>query len=450
MFSRTNSGDDGLHGLDRFGRAGELGGRAVAMVLAGGKGERLQPLTRHRLKAAVPFGTRSRLIDFVLSNLLNSGIRDVHVLAQYNSLSLLRHVQRCWTASAPDGRRFIQPALPGGNGWGGGYQGTADAVYQNLSLLRSSEPDLVLVFGSDHIYSMDVRPMIEWHLAKGAEITVSTIPLPIGECARFGTASIDSDWRIREFREKVGNPAGIPGRPGSALASMGNYIFDLRALIEELIEDARDPASLHDFGRNILPQACRRRRVYAYDFGANAVPGGGLPSGYWRDVGTVESFYQANLELNAPASPLVFSPRLWPLGPAAGVGPVSDFVLRRASAFEVIEGSSVSGSAVIDRGTIRNSVVGPEVWVRRGALVESSIILGKAVIGEGARIRGAIIDHGNTIAAGERIGYDPGRDAVRYRLSAAGIVVVPHAQREEQDEGIPRWTEDAHSAGIGA
>lgn len=291
-----------------------LGGQKfLAMVLAGGKGKRLHPLTAHRAKPAVPFGSIYRLIDFVLSNLVNSGIHQIYILTQYKSHSLLRHLQQGWVGTHPLNGFFIMPVpaeMRTGETW---YLGTADAVFQNAYLIRRLKPDLVLIFGADHVYLMDVRQMIEYHLEKGAEVTIATIPMPLSQCHQFGVTVVDKEWRVRRFEEKVSSPTPIPHRPDQALVSMGNYIFDTAALLEELTQDAEDGKSSHDFGRDILPRICEKRKVYAYDFHTNLIPGDERSSGYWRDVGTIESYYRTNMDLKAPLPQLNLYNNHWPV-----------------------------------------------------------------------------------------------------------------------------------------
>lgn len=399
--------------------------KVLAMVLAGGKGERLYPLTEHRTKPAVPFGAIYRLVDFVLSNLLNSRIYQIYILTQYKAHSLIRHLQQGWVITQPVNGSFIIPVpaqMRARETW---YLGTADAVYQNIYLIRKASPDLVLVFGADHVYFMDIRQMIDYHLEVGAEATVATIPMPLKEASRFGVAVVDERWRIRRFEEKIPRPTPIPDRPGEALVSMGNYIFDTQVLLEELERDAEDPESSHDFGRDILPKMCRTRRVYAYDFRTNMVPGSGAPADYWRDVGTIESYYQANMDLKAPLPRLnLYNPE-WPVRSVRYHDPPAKVVLDRQGRMGHGENSLLAGGTVISGGYVRDSIIGRNTHIWSGAVVEESVILGSVEIGEGARIYRTIIDHGNVIPPGEEIGYDPEKDASRYFVDESGIVVIP-------------------------
>jgi glucose-1-phosphate adenylyltransferase len=397
---------------------------SMAMVLAGGRGERLYPLTGHRAKPAVPFGGSWRLIDFVLSNLFNSAIPEIHILTQYNDQSLLRHLQQGWIRDFfSDGPLIIPTPVHDG----ACYLGTADAVYKNRVLITGAKPDLVLIFGSDHVYRMDVSQMIRYHLEQGAEVTVSTIPMPINHCAQFGTVVVDDERRIRRFEEKVPMPTPIPDLPDQALVSMGNYIFDTEVLLEELEQDARNRDSSHDFGRDILPRLCARRRMYAYDFRTNRLSGTEGTSDYWRDVGTIESYYLAHMDMNNPHSHLNLEDPTWPLRSMNRHGRPARVTGDLSGKSGCVENSILADSSVVSGGYVRNSVIGQNVHIASGAVVEESVIMGNCLVEKGVRIRGAIIDHGNVIRAGERIGYDIDSDSTRYHVDRSGVVVVPHS-----------------------
>jgi glucose-1-phosphate adenylyltransferase len=398
----------------------------LAMVLAGGMGKRLYPLTGHRAKPAVPFAGSYRLIDFVLSNMVNSAIPEIHVLTQYKDGSLLRHLQHGWIRPYFSDGPLIMSMPAHLFDKGARYLGTADAIYKNRCIIKRANPDLVLVFGSDHIYSMDVRQMIHYHLERGAEVTVSAIPMPVTECSQFGTVVVDDDWRIRRFEEKVPFPTPIPDRPDQALVSMGNYIFNTDCLLEVLEEDSHDNGSSHDFGRDILPAISAERWVYAYDFRTNVISDTQLPSDYWRDVGTIESFYRANMDLNNPLCHLNLNNPEWPLRSISCHGLPARMIKDLNGRTGCIENSIVGNSSIVSGGYVRDSVIGNNVYIASGAVVEESIIFGDVIVGEGVRIHRAIIDHGNVIEAGQRIGYDQDYDAARYYLDASGIVVVPH------------------------
>ncbi len=398
--------------------------KTLAMVLAGGKGERLYPLTEHRTKPAVPFGGIYRLIDFVLSNLVNSGIHQIYVLTQYKAQSLLRHLQQGWVGTYPMNGLFILPVpaqMRVSESW---YLGTTDAIFQNIYLIQQINPDLVLVFGADHVYFVDVSQMIDYHLEKGAEITIATVPYPITECGQFGVVVVDETWRVTNFQEKVPHPTPIPGQPDKGLVSMGNYIFNTNVLMEELVTDTVDAESSHDFGRDILPKAHQTRGVYAYNFCRNEVPGLPGSNDYWRDVGTIKSFYDANMDLKNPLPQLnLYNPE-WPVRSVKHHDPPAKVVVDTSGKAGFVENSLVVGGSIIAGGYVRDSIIGRNVYIGSGATVEESVVLGHTVIEAGAKIRRAIIDHGNVIRRGEEIGYDLERARDRYYIDESGIVVA--------------------------
>ena len=399
--------------------------RVLGLILAGGKGTRLFPLTKERTKPAVPFGGKYRIVDFVLSNFLNSGIYSIYVLTQFKSQSLLQHLRNAWQFSELLTSQFIIPVpaqMRKGERW---YQGTSDAIHQNIHLVELSQPEIVAVFGADHIYCMDIRQMIAYHRAKGAKGTVAALPIPIAEAHRFGTMQVDSDWRIVRFLEKVANPPEIPGRPGWCLASMGNYIFDPGVLVAELRRDAARPESDHDFGKNMLPEIVEEMPIYAYDYLTNTVPGERAENnGYWRDVGTIESFYDANMDLRSIRPRLELNNPRWPLRtaeyPAAPSRYCTDGQGRHGEAID----SVVSEGCVLHGSTVRRSVLGRSVRIEPGALIEDSIVMTRCHIGAGAKIRRAIIDKNARIPPGVTIGHDEARDRDHYHVSDTGIVVV--------------------------
>lgn len=396
----------------------------LAMVLAGGKGERLYPLTEQRAKPAVPFGGMYRLIDFVLSNLVNSKIHQIYVLTQYKAQSLLRHLQQGWVGTYPIEGLFILPVpaqMRVGESW---YLGTADAIFQNIYLIQQTKPDLVLVFGADHVYFMDVGQMINCHLGKEAEITIAAIPYPVAECSKLGVIVVDEQWRVTNFQEKVPDPTPIPGQPDKCLVSMGNYIFNTDVLIEEMMRDTIDAESSHDFGQDILPKIYESRRIYAYNFCRNAVPGLPGPNDYWRDVGTIKSFYDANMDLKNPLPHLNLYNSQWPVRSVKHHDPPAKVIVDTRGKAGYVENSLVVGGSIIAGGYVRDSIIGRNVRIGSGAKVEDSVILGHTVIEEGAKVRRAIIDHGNVIKRGEEIGYDRERDMRRYHIDESGIVVT--------------------------
>jgi len=405
----------------------------LGIVLAGGRGERLYPLTEHRAKPAVPFGGRYRIIDFVLSNFVNSGILSIYVLTQFKAQSLLEHLDRGWRASDFLGEHFITsvPAqMRMGEDW---YQGTADSVYQNLYLIERHNPKLVAVFGADHIYRMNIRQMIDEHQRQGADVTVAALPVRIEEVAgKFGVMEVDTDWRIIGFEEKPRQPKPIPSEPDFALVSMGNYLFNTEVLVQTLVADAQQESSAHDFGRNILPALINEQRAYAYDFRKNRVPSiqkGEEPS-YWRDLGTIEAYYEANMDLCSVNPSFNLYNRSWPLRTVGYGDPPAKFVFdwhdRQGMALNsiVAEGTIISGSVV------KNCVIGPNVRIHSYSQIEDSVIMDWVEVGRDCKIRHAIIDKSNVFPAGTVIGYDPVKDRERYLLSDSGIVVVPLAARK--------------------
>lgn len=400
----------------------------LGIVLAGGRGERLYPLTEHRAKPAVPFGGRYRIIDFVLSNFVNSGILSIYVLTQFKAQSLLEHLDRGWRASDFLGEHFITsvPAqMRMGEDW---YQGTADSVYQNLYLIERHNPKLVAVFGADHIYRMNIRQMIDEHQKKGADVTVAALPVRIEEAAgKFGVMEVDADWRIIGFEEKPRQPKPIPSEPDFALVSMGNYLFNTEVLVQALLADAQRESSAHDFGRDILPALINEQRAYAYDFRKNRVPSiekGEEPS-YWRDLGTIEAYYEANMDLCSVNPSFNLYNRSWPLRTVGYGDPPAKFVFdwhdRQGMALNsiVAEGTIISGSVV------KNCVIGPNVRIHSYSQIEDSVIMDWVEVRRDCKIRHAIIDKSNIFPAGTVIGYDPVNDRERYVISDSGIVVVP-------------------------
>jgi glucose-1-phosphate adenylyltransferase len=403
----------------------------LGIVLAGGRGERLYPLTADRAKPAVPFGGRYRIVDFVLSNFVNSGILSVYVLTQFKAQSLLQHLDKGWRTSDFLGDHFITPVpaqMRMGKDW---YQGTADSVYQNLYLIERHRPRLVAIFGADHIYRMNIRQMIDEHQQKNADVTVAALPVPIEEGTQFGVVTVDPDWRIIGFDEKPSVPKSIPGEPDAALVSMGNYLFNAETVMQALAEDARDEASHHDFGRNILPSLLNKKKVYAYDFRKNRVPStqkGEEPS-YWRDLGTIEAYYEASMDLCSVDPSFNLYNRSWPLRTTDFGDPPAKFVFdwedRRGMALDsiVAQGTIISGSMV------KNCVVGRNVRIHSYSQIEDSVIMDWVEIGRNCKIRRAIIDKSNIIPPGTEIGYNHQEDGRRYFVSESGIVVIGRGER---------------------
>jgi glucose-1-phosphate adenylyltransferase len=402
----------------------------LGIVLAGGRGDRLHPLTKDRAKPAVPFGGRYRIVDFVLSNFVNSGIHAVYVLTQFKSQSLIEHLEKGWRISDLTLDRFITvvPAqMRTGEEW---YLGTADSVNQNIFLIQRHHPELVAVFGADHIYRMDIRQMIAAHRAKGAEVTVATIPVRVEEGSQFGIIAVDEDWRIVRFDEKPANPEPIPGEPAYGLASMGNYIFNTDVLIKALAADAENSRSRHDFGRDVLPAMVGQRRLYAYDFRKNSIPNpqkGEEPS-YWRDVGTIEAYYDANMDLRTVDPSFNLYNLSWPLRTVGYGDPPAKFVFEDEGRRGMAVNSIVSEGTVISGSLVRGSVVGRNVRIHSYNYIEDSVIMDWVEIGRGCRIRRTIIDKSNVIQPGTEIGYNVEQDRRRYFVSESGIVVIARSE----------------------
>jgi len=400
--------------------------RVLAFVLAGGKGTRLYPLTKERAKPAVPFGGRYRIIDFVLSNLINSGIYSTYVLIQFKSQSLLQHLRDGWEASGLLKQHFIIP-VPAqmrspGEDW---YRGTADAIYQNINLIEQADPHFVVIFGADHIYRMNIREMIEFHMHKRAQATIAAIPVEKEQAAEFGVIETKPDGAVMAFYEKEPDAPTMPGDPDRVYASMGNYVFSTGLLLRELYADALNPSSSHDFGRDILPSLVGRTEMFAYDFQTNRIPGDPIAQEpYWRDVGTIDAYYDANMDLRSVTPALNLYNRQWPLRTASYSDAPAKFIFdeqgRRGQAID----SVVAGGSILSGGMVRNSVLGRGVKVHSGALVEDSILFDNVDIGRRARVKHAILDKNVRVPEDGAIGYDPERDSKLYHVTESGIVVV--------------------------
>jgi glucose-1-phosphate adenylyltransferase len=400
--------------------------RVLAFVLAGGKGTRLFPLTKERAKPAVPFGGRYRIIDFVLSNLINSGIYSTYVLIQFKSQSLLQHLRDGWEVSSLLKQHFIIP-VPAqmrspGEDW---YRGTADAIYQNINLIEQADPHFVVIFGADHVYRMNIREMLEYHMHKRAQATIAAIPVEREYAAEFGVLETAPDASVLAFHEKRADAPSIPGNPEKVFASMGNYVFSTNLLLRELYADALDESSSHDFGRDILPSLVGRTEMFAYDFQTNRIPGDPLTQEpYWRDVGTIDAYFEANMDLRSVTPALNLYNRQWPLRTAGYSDAPAKFIFdeqgRRGTAIDSI----VSGSTILSGGLVRNSVLGRGVRVHSGALVEDSILFDNVDIGRRARVRRAILDKNVHIPEDAAIGYDLDRDRELYHVTESGIVVM--------------------------
>jgi len=402
--------------------------KVLAFILAGGKGERLYPLTRDRTKPAVPFGAIYRIIDFTLSNCINSSLRKIYLLSQYKSLSLSRHIQLGWNILSSSLGDFITvvPAQQRVNEhW---YKGTADAIYQNIYLLQKELPDLILILSGDHIYKMDYRKLLDFHPEKDADVTVASVEMDKGLSKEFGVIAIDSDDRITGFQEKPDSPQTLHNKPDKILASMGIYVFNTRLMVRKLVEDAKQ-RTRHDFGQDIIPAMVDDSRVFAYNF----VDGKGAAQ-YWRDVGTIEAYFESNMDLISVSPLLNLYDAEWPIHtyhapfpPAKTVFDESDGEGRRGKALE----SLISGGCIISGGEVKRSLVSPDVIIDNFAQVDDTIVFEGVRVREGARIRRTIIDKESEIPPGMEIGYDLKEDAKKFTVTESGIVVVPKGFRAQ-------------------
>ena len=401
---------------------------ALVMILAGGEGKRLYPLTRDRAKPAVPFGGRYRIIDFVINNFINSGFYKIKILTQYKSDSLNQHIARSWPVSPILGQYIdLVPAQMRTDGhW---YQGTADAVFQNLTHINDEKPKHVCVFGGDHIYRMDVSQMMRYHKKQEAELTISAIPIHISEASEFGIIEVDDNWKLTGFQEKPKTtPKCIPGRPDMCLASMGNYIFETEVLTDEVKRDALNSNSSHDFGKNIIPKMLNDgRRIYVYDFSQNEYTGmSASERGYWRDVGSIDSYWQANMDL------LNYQPELnlyctdWPLRTYNYNFPPAKFIWEEEDRVGMATNSMVSEGCIISGGSISRCILSPLVRINSFANVTDSILMENVNVGRYCEIKKAIIDKNVTIPPYTKIGFDIEEDKNRgFLVSQGGITVVP-------------------------
>ncbi len=399
--------------------------RVLAIVLAGGEGKRLMPLTLDRAKPAVPFGGQYRLVDFALSNLANAGFLKIVVLTQYKSHSLNLHISRTWRMSVLLGNYVttVPAQMRRGRQW---FAGSADAVYQNLNIISDERPDYICVFGADHIYRMEPRQMLEHHIETGAGVTVAGIPVPAAEASGFGVIEVGEGTKVSRFVEKPSDPSRHADERGRVLASMGNYIFSADLLIDALSEDSLDQTSGHDMGGDVIPAMAAAGLAEVYDFSLNEVPGASeRDAGYWRDVGSLDTYYAASMDLVSVHPVFNLYNSQWPIYTSLpGHLPPAKFVFEDPSRTGQALDSLVSAGVVISGGTVRRSVLSPGVRVEAGALVEDSVLMSDTRVERGAVVKGAILDKNVTVAAGAVLGEDSERDRERFTVSEGGIVVV--------------------------
>jgi glucose-1-phosphate adenylyltransferase len=412
--------------------------RVLGIVLAGGKGTRLYPLTKERAKPAVPFGGKYRIIDFVLSNFINSGIYSTYVLTQFRSQSLLQHLSEGWQFGSLLKSQFVIP-VPAqmrspGETW---YQGTADAIYQNINLVEQSDPHVVAIFGGDHIYRMNVMNMIDFHVQKSADVTVAAIPVDRKHAVEFGVVETSEDGHILDFHEKNPDAPTMPGDDTRVYASMGNYVFSTRTLLRLLHDDAAEPNSSHDFGRDILPRLAGKSEMYAYDFQTNRIPGEPTDSQpYWRDVGTIDAYYEANMDLRAVHPALNLYNREWPLRSTSYPDPPAKFTFDEANRRGQAIDSIVSGGCILSGGMVRNSVLGRGVRVHSGATLDGCVILDNCDIGRRAKLQRVILDKNVRIPEDAVIGYDLERDRQHHHVTESGLVVIGGARTPVEIAGL--------------
>lgn len=406
-------------------RQAPLARDAMAYVLAGGRGSRLMELTDRRAKPAVYFGGKTRIIDFALSNALNSGIRRIGVATQYKAHSLIRHLQMGWNFLRPE-RNESFDILPASQRvsetqW---YEGTADAVYQNIDIIEGHGPEYLVILAGDHIYKMDYELMLQQHVNQGADVTVGCMEVPRAEASGFGVMAVDANDRIVEFIEKPADPPAMPGKPDTSLASMGIYVFTTRFLFEQLRRDAADPASSRDFGKDIIPYLVKHGKAVAHRFSESCVRGKDETGVYWRDVGTVDAYWEANVDLTQIIPQLDLYDRDWPIWSHAEMLPPAKFVHDEAGRRGEAVSSLVSGNCIISGSHVNRSLLFTSVLTRSWSSVEESVILPWCDIGRGARLKKVVLDRGVKIPAGLVVGEDPELDAQRFRRTDKGVCLI--------------------------
>ncbi len=404
---------------------GNIGRSTIAMVLAGGKGERLSPLTSKRPKPGVAFGGKYKIVDFVLSNLFNSGIKKVYILTQYRSYSLMKHIRESWGKWTGLGEFFVAITPETSSDREEWFKGTADAIYHYLRFIEATDADYVAIFGGDHIYRMDISQMIDYHRANKADITLAALEVPVEEARRFGVFSVDDDNRVTDFIEKPNSPETIPGRD-TCFASMGNYIFSTRKLIEILQEGKKLYEDL-DFGKHVIPMMLQKKdRVFAYNFNDNLIPGmKPEEKGYWKDVGTIDSYYEANMDLIHVSPQLNLYNYKWPILTNQGNYPPAKTVFDDADRRGQNIDSYVCAGCITSGATVRRSIIGPLCKINSFSVIEDSILFENVAVGRHVKIRKAIIDKNITLPDGTHIGYDREADLARgYTITESGIVVV--------------------------
>lgn len=401
---------------------------ALVMILAGGEGKRLYPLTKDRAKPAVPFGGRYRIIDFVINNFVNSGFFKIKVLTQYKSDSLNKHITRGWALS-PFLNQYIDLApaqMRTGNDW---YRGTADAIFQNIFHIEDEDPRYVCIFGGDHIYKMDVSQMLDFHKANNADLSISAIPIPIEEASEFGIIEVDDNWRLVNFVEKPQTPPKtIPGNPNMCLASMGNYIFDKEVLLDALYRDDKIESSSHDFGKNVIPMLLNEgKRIFIYNFHDNNFAGAtDTERGYWRDVGSIDAYWQANMDLLEATPELDLYSKEWPLRTFNYNYPPAKFIWQEGDRVGMATNSMVSEGCIVSGGMLSRCVLSPKVRINSYSQVSDSILMENVDVGRYSKIRKAIIDKNVKIPPNTRIGYNWEEDVKRgFLVSPGGVTVVP-------------------------